>query len=83
MKISSKLPLPPPQETREEIGQRLARKRMPMLKKRLKSIANLGNYKLPADYIENQLCAALDKWVSETKILLRNHQEEPDDEFRF
>jgi hypothetical protein len=72
----------PPTETREQQGVRLALKRMPQLHKRLQLIANLGNYPLGEQRIE-RLCETIDEWVTQTKVLLRNHSKPETQEFRF
>jgi len=62
-------------ETPQEIGIRLANKRVPRIKPVFKGIGNLGGYKMESRHIE-QIIETIDKWWEETKIRLRNGQEE-------
>jgi hypothetical protein len=55
---------------------------MAALRKRLKSIGNIGNYRIGEPRIE-KLCQTIDEWVNETKVRLRNHKEDEADNFEF
>ena len=71
-----------PVETKEEAGIRLARKRLPALKKRLESVAKLGAYPL-GEMRFDQICREIDVWVSETKVLLQKNGKKTTYTFEF
>jgi hypothetical protein len=62
-------------ETKRQKGLRLALKRMPLLKKRMHSIGNLGSYGLSPEHL-NQMIASARESFTEMEMRLKNHREE-------
>jgi len=80
--MAKELNLSGAKETREQAGMRIATERMPRVQKQLRLLGNIGKYPIGEARIE-KLCQMLDKWVTETKVLLRNHHKGAEETFKF